>query len=263
MNHFNHNPQSAVPPQVQLELNLSFPDDFPMSQITDIIGLEPTETKRTSETRINPFTRERNWGYWLLATEAIHTFDTMEVQSALAAKVLPSLDKIKDAIVTFHGEAGICLAITLDGTPFPKTVLSKQLLTIAKQLNAELDICVYDFMEKEDSDIDALPVEAYYELYKPELQGEMKVSGGGTEFIVRTNTIKTYDSDDIEQQLTDFAGIHQEKIKNKLAESDSKISFRITAFVHDGNYPSLGIGHNFLDFLETIQGEIEFCIQKC
>ena len=64
-----------IPPKLLSELIFFFDYDFPLEQIDEIVGLKATESKRFSQTRINPITKIHNSGYWLLQTETISSYN--------------------------------------------------------------------------------------------------------------------------------------------------------------------------------------------
>lgn len=75
MNLINLENALPTPPNLFAEIVLLFDHDFPIEQVNARLGLNPTESKRQFQTRINPMTQEKNPGFWLFQTEVISSFD--------------------------------------------------------------------------------------------------------------------------------------------------------------------------------------------
>ena len=66
---------APIPPTLFAEITLLFDHDFPVEHINGLLGLDPTESLRQSQTRTNPITGKNNPGFWLFKTKEISSFD--------------------------------------------------------------------------------------------------------------------------------------------------------------------------------------------
>ena len=62
-------------PEIYIEMDLIFDNDYNVYGISELLGIEPTDAKRKSETRINPLSKDHNPGYWTLQSDTFFDYD--------------------------------------------------------------------------------------------------------------------------------------------------------------------------------------------
>jgi hypothetical protein len=122
------------------KLILCFEKDLDMQNITEIVGLYPSDSKRMSSTRINPISGIHNCGFWEVQTSEIESYDSVEAQNILLSLTHNYLDKIKHVIETYNGEVIYRFFIWIDGDDFPALMFSENFLADVNYLNAKLDV---------------------------------------------------------------------------------------------------------------------------
>jgi len=132
----------SVYPSIVGSLVLCFDTDFDVSIITQRLGIEPTESKRLYETRINPTTKRHNCGYWRIMTKEFKTFDSMEIQKALQTLIAGKEDAINEIIAEYQGTVIFRFFIKAYPGDEPALMFSEDFVYIVNQLNAKLDVLV-------------------------------------------------------------------------------------------------------------------------
>jgi hypothetical protein len=129
-------------PSITGSLVLCFDRDFDVNIISQSLGIEPTEAKRLSETRINPITKHRNCGYWRIETRKFMTFDSKEVQDALLDLLSEKMNAIRDVFAEYQGTAIFRFFIEAEPSNEPVIMFNEDFINATSQLNAKLDVVI-------------------------------------------------------------------------------------------------------------------------
>jgi len=130
-------------PSMYGEITLCFDTDFDMNEITRILGVTPDSFARQSEMRINPFTGERNPGFWEYRTQTVFAYDSDFVLNEMhmfLTEHIEALLRIKeeypcDVILRLYTDSGT-------EADAPAIWLSKAIIKTLAILNADVDITV-------------------------------------------------------------------------------------------------------------------------
>lgn len=128
---------------IMLELNLYFDNDTNMQEISQQIGLEPTQSVNKANRRKSPFKDDNLEGYWQISTGYIKTYYFEEVSKALIGKITPYLNKIKYVLDTYDGSADFCIVPEFNKNKTPAICFDKDFLNVVNYLNTTIQIDMY------------------------------------------------------------------------------------------------------------------------
>lgn len=118
-----------------------FAEDFDPDEVTEIIGIEPTKTRRKG----NPIRRHTSWIYSTGKIED-EVVDVYEMSSSLIAKLAPHAEKIIKAKEKFSLEAvlEVVLTVTPDDTKStPAIGFESEVIAFVHKIGATIDIDTY------------------------------------------------------------------------------------------------------------------------
>lgn len=130
-------------PSIYGEITLCFDIDFDMNIITQILGVMPNSVGRRSEMRVNPFTGEKNPGFWEYRTQTVFAYDSdcvFDKMHLFLTEHIEELLKIKeeypyDVILRLYADAGT-------EAYAPAIWLNKEIIKDLAILDADVDITV-------------------------------------------------------------------------------------------------------------------------
>ena len=140
-----HEPPYIMPPErkkptVYMELCICFDRDFPIEEISGIIGVHATQCGRKSDMRINPLISKQNPGYWEYHTQHHEDYSCesmiLEMLDFLA-KHRSALQHVKEA---YKGEFFLRIMISAKGTCMPELRIPGDLIREADRLGAAIDV---------------------------------------------------------------------------------------------------------------------------
>lgn len=136
--------QLATPPILYAEITLCFDCNLPVDSLNDIIGLQAIRAMRRQDTRINPFTKRHNPGYWSYRTKRFSSFDCEELfalVSGLLVTHTAEFEKVIRQYTPCELFVRIYVAVQQEGE-FPAIRIDPVLLSTLSSLNAYIDIIV-------------------------------------------------------------------------------------------------------------------------
>lgn len=145
-------PSVPMKPVIFARICLCFDCDFQMDSLNDLIGLQATDVKLQSETRINPLTHKQNPGYWAYYTKRFSTFDCAPFLMSLNQLLISHAQGFRRALEQHQpGEIYIYIRVLVQQEDqYPSIRLTPQLLSTVLSLNAFLDIIVENDYTTED-----------------------------------------------------------------------------------------------------------------
>ena len=143
-----------LPPTIWGELCFCFDADFPIDEISSIIGVRPTEAKRRQECKWNAYEGTQNPGYWTIVFDQIDTFKSDVVQQAMHCFITEHERELHQVLEQFQPCAlflTIYIAVHQSGE-YPSIRLKSHFLQDACLLNARVDIVIDDDYATEEDD---------------------------------------------------------------------------------------------------------------
>jgi glutamate-1-semialdehyde aminotransferase len=119
---------------------MCFDNDYDVSGISNIIGLESSEYKNRSDTTINPITKEHNCAYWVVETETIETYDSEVLQMLIQKKTYNKINEIKSIADKNNGEIIYRLIVNVVNNETPTIMFERDFLNDVNYLNSKIDI---------------------------------------------------------------------------------------------------------------------------
>lgn len=127
-------------PKIRAEMHLLFENDFDVNEITRQTGIMPTECKRREETRVNPITKQKNAGYWTLASKECEGYDVAVAINDLLALFVKKMSEIKKICEENGGEVIFDIVTDFSAYDEPAICFDKEFLKIVNFLSAEIQI---------------------------------------------------------------------------------------------------------------------------
>lgn len=124
-------------------MSLIFDSDFDVKEITRITGINPDDCKNRNETRINPFTKNHNPGYWTIKSKVFCEYDFKLVLDDLLNRFMKSLETIKELCKNNGGEIVFDIVPVFSSDKKPAIYFNKEFLKIVNFLDAEIQIDMY------------------------------------------------------------------------------------------------------------------------
>lgn len=152
----NYDVEVCDPPTVYGEICLCFDWDFPIEEISDMLGVQPARCGRRAEMWINPLNGERNPGFWEWSTEKITAddFSCDEIMEKMHDFISCHQDGLVKVVREYSGEVFLRLYIEAhDRDGFPGIRLTQPILNDAVMLGASIDIGAECHCPCEDTDL--------------------------------------------------------------------------------------------------------------
>lgn len=118
-----------------------FADEFDPDEVTKIIGIEPTKTRRKG----NPIPKHTSWVYSTGQVED-EVVDVYEMSSSLIAKLAPHAEEIIKAKEKFCLEAVLEVVLTVtpdDSKSTPAIGFESEVIAFVHKVGATIDIDTY------------------------------------------------------------------------------------------------------------------------
>lgn len=133
----------APKPAMLGELCLCFEHDFPIQEVSEILGVQATNCGRQNDMKINPITGKKNPGYWEYTTPKTQDYDCGCVIDMLHSFI--SLHKKQLLKVKQCYPCDVIIRIYIwayEGVDCPAILLKSQILADSILLDAYIDVIV-------------------------------------------------------------------------------------------------------------------------
>jgi len=133
-----------IAPKISAEIGLFFDHDFPVEQVTEIMGLHPDETSQKSLTQINPITGHQNVGYWIHRIVTAYSFDCAAILLCIEKLLIEHAEDICKIKSQYDLES-IMVRIYIyveEEDEYPSIRLHPHLLNLLSNINASFDIVI-------------------------------------------------------------------------------------------------------------------------
>lgn len=142
-----------IPPILFAEIVLLFDHDFPIEQIDTLLGLHPSESKRQSQTRVNPLTKKNNPGFWVYRTKTVSSFDLRPLLQEIDNFLIEHASELHH-IIQLYSPCCVLLRYRVSvrqENEYPVIRFNPEMLQRISSLNASIDIDIEsDAMLSED-----------------------------------------------------------------------------------------------------------------
>ena len=125
------------------EMHLIFDNDFDVNEITESIGINPTECKSRCETRVSPLTNKQIEGYWSLKSRVFNECDIKVVLDDLISSFANKLSEIKAICDINSGDVVFDIVPSFCSDNTPAIYFDRDFLDIVHYLNATIQIDMY------------------------------------------------------------------------------------------------------------------------
>jgi hypothetical protein len=146
--------EQTITPKIMAEFSL-FGDDFDLTYVTELLGLEPTRSYKKGEQ-----TRSRGNGsnkfietVWEISTKYENTFDINEPLAKLIDLISGLEDKIVEIQNKFNIKCQICIIISMYADNMPSMYFNKETISFFNSIKADVAFDNYCFIpDNEDCD---------------------------------------------------------------------------------------------------------------
>lgn len=130
-------------PEIYIEMDLIFDNDYNVYGISELLGIEPTDAKRKSETRINPLSKDHNPGYWTLQSDTFFDYDIKKTIDNLINKFKDKKQMIYEICNNNQGKVKFDVVVWFYPNETPAIYFEKDFLDLVHYFNAEIDLDLY------------------------------------------------------------------------------------------------------------------------
>lgn len=132
----------SIPPKIYGELCICFEWDFPISEITSILKLQPHCAQRYADTRVNPFEGKHNPGYWEYRSEIVSDFGCELVVQELQSIFTTHWEELQIVKAQYHpSDIFIRIYAEIEGeADYPAIRIPNSLMKYIVELEADIDI---------------------------------------------------------------------------------------------------------------------------
>ena len=130
-------------PEIYVEMNLVFDNNYDVYQISNVIGIEPTLVKRKNETRVNALTQHNNPGFWLLRSEIFREYDIKYATDNLVNQIREKVQQINELCNAYEGEVIFDIVASFYVSEEPAIYFEKEFIELVHFLNAEIHLDLY------------------------------------------------------------------------------------------------------------------------
>jgi hypothetical protein len=123
--------------------------NFNPEEITSFLGIAPTKTWRLGDQIQTSLLTYKHDG-WLLSTGEEESLDLNNQLRSVIDQLKPHFSKIKEVCARLNLEAEIGFAVYVENGETPALHFDKDIVQIAADLNAEIDIDLYVFSSSEE-----------------------------------------------------------------------------------------------------------------
>lgn len=133
----------APKPTISGELCLCFEYDFPIENVSNMLGVQATSSARQADLRTNPLTGKKNPGYWEYVTPRIQDYDCNGIMDMLHDFISLHKKQLLQVKQTYPCDVIIRIYIwAYEDADCPVILFKEPIIADAMLLNAELDVVV-------------------------------------------------------------------------------------------------------------------------
>ncbi len=122
--------------------------NFNPEEVTSLLGIVPTKTWRKDDQTLDSLLTRKRDG-WRLSTGEEESLDLNNQLRPVLDQLKPHFSKIKDVCARLHLEVEMGFAVNVENGETPALHFDKDIVQIAADLNAEIDIDLYVFSSSE------------------------------------------------------------------------------------------------------------------
>lgn len=130
-------------PEMYVEMNLIFDNNYDVYELSNLIGIQPTNVQRKKDTRINPITKENNPGFWSLKTKTFCEYDVTIATDNLLNQIKEKIQLIKMLCEKNQGEVVFDVVVSFYTNEVPAIYFERDFIELVHYLNAEIQLDLY------------------------------------------------------------------------------------------------------------------------
>lgn len=130
-------------PEIYMEMNLIFDNDYDVYELSDVIGIQTTNVQRKKDTRINSISQEHNPGFWSLKTETFYDYDIKTATNRMFNQIKDKAQLIKEICENNQGEVIFDVVISFCANEEPAIYFEKDFIELVHYLNAQIQLDLY------------------------------------------------------------------------------------------------------------------------
>ena len=130
-------------PEIYVEFNVVFDNDFDVHEITRMTGITPAECRRRSRNKCSPLTEKPIEGFWTLKSNTYMGFEAEEALKEIMEKIIPQISNIIKICKKYKGEVIFCIVASFEKENAPAIYFERPFLDVVNMLSATIQMDMY------------------------------------------------------------------------------------------------------------------------